>query len=53
MTPKPTSTRSSIGRGPSTWKNQTLTPNPDTIYLNPFYNTKDVGPMVLEIPPAE
>ena len=34
------------------WKNQTLTPNPDTIYLMPFFNTKDVGPMVLEIPPA-
>jgi hypothetical protein len=32
--------------------NQTLTPNPDTIYLNPFYDTKS-GPMVLEIPPAE
>jgi hypothetical protein len=38
---------------PSTWKNQTLTPNPDTIYLMPFFNTKDVGPMVLEIPPAD
>jgi len=24
-------------------KNQTLTPNPDTIYLMPFFNTKDVG----------
>src|SRR5579862_2358873 len=35
------------------WKNQTLTPNPDTIYLFPFFNTKDVGPMVLEIPPAD
>jgi hypothetical protein len=34
------------------WKNQTLTPNPDTIYLFPCFNTKDVGPMVLEIPPA-
>ena len=38
---------------PLSWKNQTLTPNPDTIYLMPFYNTKDTGPMVLEIPPAE
>jgi hypothetical protein len=38
---------------PLTWKNQTLTPNPDTIYLMPFFNTKDVGPMVLEIPPAD
>jgi hypothetical protein len=37
---------------PVSWKNQTLTPNPDTIYLMPFYNTKNVGPMVLEIPPA-
>ena len=37
---------------PVGWKNQTLTPNPDTIYLMPFYNTKDIGPMVLEIPPA-
>src|SRR5580658_414369 len=34
------------------WKNQTLTPNPDAIYLMPFINTKDAGPMVLEIPPA-
>ncbi len=32
-------------------KNQTLTPNPDTIYLNPFYDTRK-GPVVLEIPPA-
>lgn len=37
---------------PVDWKNQTLTPNPDTIYLMPFYNTKD-GPVVLEIPPAD
>lgn len=35
------------------WKNQTLTPNPGTVYLMPFYNTRDVGPMVLEIPPAD
>ena len=35
------------------WKNQTLTPNPDSIYFMPFINTKDVGPMVLEIPPAD
>jgi hypothetical protein len=34
-------------------KNQTLTPNPGTVYFHPFYNTKDVGPMVLEIPPAD
>jgi len=35
------------------WKNQTLTPNPDSIYLMPFFNTKGVGPVVLEIPPAD
>ena len=35
------------------WKSQTLTPNPDAIYVMPFLNTKDAGPMVLEIPPAE
>jgi hypothetical protein len=34
------------------WKNQTLTPNPDVIYVMPFFNTKEAGPMVLEIPPA-
>jgi hypothetical protein len=34
------------------WKNQTLTPNPDVIYLMPFLDTRDAGPMVLEIPPA-
>jgi hypothetical protein len=34
-------------------KNQTLTPNPNTIYLMPFISTKGVGPMVLEIPPAD
>ena len=27
------------------WKNQTLTPNPDVIYLMPFFDTKDTGPM--------
>lgn len=35
------------------WKNQTLTPNPDVIYLMPFFNTRDIGPIVLEIPPAD
>lgn len=34
------------------WRNQTLTPNPSTIYLMPFIDTKGAGPMVLEIPPA-
>jgi hypothetical protein len=35
------------------WKIQTLTPNPDAIYLTPFTNTAQVGPVVLEIPPAD
>ena len=35
------------------WKNQTLTPNPDSIYFMAFFNTKDAGPIVLEIPPAD
>ena len=38
--------------GFSDWKNQTLTPNPDTIYFKPFIDMRDVGPVVLEIPPA-
>jgi hypothetical protein len=37
---------------PVNWKDQTLTPNPDTIYFNPFYDTTK-GPVVLEIPPVE
>ena len=37
----------------SDWKNQTLTPNPDSVYFMPFFDTKDVGPVVLEIPPAD
>lgn len=35
------------------WKNQTLTPNTDVIYLTPHFDTKEVGPVVLEIPPAD
>src|SRR4029079_12908941 len=35
------------------WKNQTLTPNPDAIYLMPFFDTAHVGPMVIDIPPAD
>jgi hypothetical protein len=38
---------------PLDWKAQTLTPNPDTIYFMPFFSTKDVGPVVVEIPSAE
>ena len=34
------------------WRNQTLTPNPDVIYVMPFFSTKEAGPMVLEIPAA-
>lgn len=26
------------------WKNQTLTPNTDVIYLTRYFDTKDVGP---------
>jgi hypothetical protein len=38
---------------PLDWHNQTLTPNPDVIYLMVFFNTKDAGPMVLEVPPGD
>src|SRR5215510_8792091 len=38
---------------PLDWKNQTLTPNPDTLYFIAFINTKDVGPIVIEVPPAD
>ena len=37
---------------PLDWHNQTLTPNPDAIYFMAFFNTKDAGPIVLEIPAA-
>lgn len=37
---------------PLDWHNQTLTPNPDTIYFMAFLDTKEEGPMVLDIPPA-
>jgi len=37
---------------PLDWKNQTLTPNPDTLYFMTFLDTRDAGPMVIEIPPA-
>src|SRR5262245_32772348 len=38
---------------PLDWHNQTLTPNPDAIYFMAFFNTKDVGPIVIEIPPGD
>ncbi len=37
---------------PVNWKNQTLTPNPDSIYFMSFWNLKD-GPVVIDVPPAE
>ncbi len=37
---------------PVNWQNQTLTPNPDSIYLMSFWNVKD-GPLVIDVPPAE
>lgn len=37
---------------PLDWRNQTLTPNPDAIYLQAFFNTRVFGPIVLEIPAA-
>ena len=37
---------------PLDWHNQLLTPNPDSIYILAFFNTKDVGPVVLDIPAA-
>jgi hypothetical protein len=35
------------------WKNQTLTPNADVLYVMPFIDTREAGPIVLEIPPAD
>jgi hypothetical protein len=37
---------------PLDWRNQTLTPNPDTLYFMAFLNTKDVGPIVVDVPSA-
>jgi hypothetical protein len=37
---------------PLDWHNQTLTPNPDTLYFMAFYDTKD-GPVVIDVPPAD
>lgn len=38
---------------PLDWRNQTLTPNPDTLYFMAFFDMKDAGPMVFEIPPGD
>jgi len=35
------------------WKNQTLTPNPDALYFMIFFDTKEAGPVVIDVPPAE
>src|SRR4051812_9267227 len=35
------------------WKNQTTTPNPNSVYFMPFWDTAIAGPVVVEIPPAE
>nr|WP_212591899.1 DUF1254 domain-containing protein [Agromyces tardus] len=32
------------------WRNQTLTPNPDVVYLMPFIDTTTTGPMVWRFP---
>ena len=37
---------------PAGWKNQMLTPDPDAVYIIPFFDMKETGPMVLSIPPA-
>ena len=37
---------------PLDWMNQTLTPNPDTMYFMAFFDTTD-GPVVMDIPPAD
>jgi hypothetical protein len=34
-------------------RNQTLTPNPDAIYFMAFFNTKNVGPIVFDIPAGD
>jgi hypothetical protein len=38
---------------PLDWKNQTLTPHPDTLYFMSFLDTKDAGPIAIEVPPAD
>jgi hypothetical protein len=38
---------------PIDWKCQLLTPNTDLIYMLPFFDTSEVGPVVVEIPPAD
>jgi hypothetical protein len=37
---------------PLNWKNQTLTPNPDSLYFMVFFNTEH-GPIILDLPPGD
>lgn len=37
---------------PSDWKNQTTTPSAEVLYILFFTNTKETGPLVLEVPSA-
>jgi len=41
-----------LGPKGNAWKNQSLTPNTSLRYLYVFFNTKDDGPVVLDLPPA-
>lgn len=38
-------------RRPLDRHNQTLTPNPDAISFMAFFNTKEMGPVVIDMPP--
>lgn len=38
---------------PADDRNRTLTPNPDCVYFVPFFNMRDVGPIVIDLPPAD
>ncbi|MGG5821783.1 DUF1214 domain-containing protein [Falsiroseomonas sp. HW251] len=38
---------------PVDWRNQTLTPNPDALYFMIFFDTRDAGPLVIDVPPAD
>jgi hypothetical protein len=38
---------------PANWQNQTLTPNPDSIYFMSFLDLRKSGPLVIDVPPAE
>lgn len=37
---------------PVDWHNQTLTPNPDALYFMIFFNTKEAGPVIINVPAA-